>query len=86
MNDTVKKILPAAAAVAAAAGTLCFLTAPGRAGKAQKKPFMYKNFAHRGLHKKDKTIPENSLAYGVPCRVVREVTDEGSLENKPELF
>ena len=62
MNNTVKKILPAAAAVAAAAGTLCFLTAPGRAGKAQKKPFMYKNFAHRGLHKKDKTVPENSLA------------------------
>ena len=23
---------------------------------------MYKNFAHRGLHKKDKTVPENSLA------------------------
>ena len=62
MNDTVKKILPAAAAVAAAAGTLCFLTAPGRAGKAQKKPFMYKNFAHRGLHSRDKSIPENSLA------------------------
>ena len=62
MNDTVKKILPAAAAVAAAAGTLCFLTAPGRAGKAQKKPFMYKNFAHRGLHSRAKSIPENSLA------------------------
>ena len=62
MNNTVKKILPAAAAVAAAAGTLCFLTAPGRAGKAQKKPFMYKNFAHRGLHSRDKSIPENSLA------------------------
>lgn len=33
-----------------------------------------------------KSIPENSLAYGVPCRVIREITDEDSLKNKPELF
>ena len=33
-----------------------------------------------------KSIPENSLAYGVPCRVIREITDEDSLKNKPKLF
>ena len=38
-----------------------FLTAPGRAGKRQKAPFFGRNFAHRGLHSPDKSIPENSL-------------------------
>lgn len=33
-----------------------------------------------------KSIPENSLAYSVPCRVIREITEEDRLENKPELF
>lgn len=31
-------------------------------------------------------IPPNSLAVGIPCRVIREITEEDSLENKPELF
>ena len=31
-------------------------------------------------------IPSNSLAAGVPCRVIREITEEDSLENHPELF
>ena len=31
-------------------------------------------------------IPSNSLAVGVPCRVIREITEEDSLENHPELF
>lgn len=39
-----------------------YLIAPGRAGKKAKKPFMNTNFAHRGLHSRDKSIPENSLA------------------------
>lgn len=38
-----------------------FLTAPGRAGKRQKAPFFGRNFAHRGLHSPDKSVPENSL-------------------------
>ena len=33
-----------------------------------------------------KSIPKNSLAHGVPCRVIREITDADRLENKPELF
>ncbi len=31
-------------------------------------------------------IPANSLALGVPCRVIREITENDSLENHPELF
>ena len=31
-------------------------------------------------------IPPNSLAVGVPCHVVREITEADSLENHPELF
>lgn len=33
-----------------------------------------------------KDIPSNSLAVGVPCRVVREITENDLLENHPELF
>lgn len=35
---------------------------PGRCSTKQKAPFCGVNYAHRGLHTKDKTIPENSLA------------------------
>lgn len=31
-------------------------------------------------------IPENSLAVGNPCRVVREITEEDSFEKHPEWF
>ena len=33
-----------------------------------------------------KDIPPNSLAVGNPCRVIREITEKDSLENRPELF
>lgn len=38
------------------------LLAPGRASKRQKAPFWGVNFAHRGLHSRDRLVPENSLA------------------------
>lgn len=38
------------------------LVAPGRASAEKKRPFMGRNIAHRGLHREDKTVPENSLA------------------------
>lgn len=47
----------ALAAFAAAA----FLVAPGISGKKMRAPFTGRNFAHRGLHRFDKTVPENSL-------------------------
>lgn len=31
-------------------------------------------------------IPENSLAFGVPCRVIRQITEKDRLSNHPELF
>ena len=36
--------------------------APGRVTGRQKAPFDGVNFAHRGLHSRDKAVPENSLA------------------------
>lgn len=58
-KQMVKAVLPAAAA---AAGAGVFLLAPAHAAREQKAPFMDRNYAHRGLHKKDKSVPENSLA------------------------
>ena len=37
------------------------LLAPGQASESKKAPFMGRNFAHRGLHSEDQSIPENSL-------------------------
>lgn len=34
---------------------------PGAASKRQKAPFLGRNFAHRGLHSRDRSVPENSL-------------------------
>lgn len=40
---------------------LC-LIAPGRSTPQMRAPFINRNIAHRGLHTKDKVIPENSMA------------------------
>ena len=32
-----------------------------------------------------KDIPDNSFAAGVPCRVIREITEEDSMKYKPEI-
>lgn len=62
MKNLAKLMLPAAAVTGAALGGLVFLIAPGSMYKSQRKTFKGKNYAHRGLHKRSKTIPENSLA------------------------
>ncbi len=41
---------------------LIFLLLPGECDPEQRRPFQGKNLAHRGLHQKDESIPENSLA------------------------
>ena len=46
---------------AIAAGLPLFLLAPGTVTKRQKAPFFGRNFAHRGLHCEDRSVPENSL-------------------------
>ena len=40
----------------------CFMLCPGKSTPQQRAPFEGVNFAHRGLHSKDKSVPENSLA------------------------
>ena len=60
MNN--RKLKQTAAIAAAAAIALpIYVTAPGKATKRQKAPFMGRNFAHRGLHSRDKSVPENSI-------------------------
>lgn len=49
------------AALGAAVGVPLALLSPGRAPAARKAPFWGRNFAHRGLHSPDQTVPENSL-------------------------
>lgn len=56
-----KKLRLAAGLSVAACAVPLALLAPGRATKRQKAPFWGLNFAHRGLHSRDKSIPENSL-------------------------
>ena len=58
MNKLLKALIP----VSAAAGLVLFAVAPGRADEEKKAPFLGRNIAHRGLHKIDRSIPENSLA------------------------
>lgn len=48
--------------VAVVAAWLWLLLRPGHYKPEQKQPFYGRNFAHRGLHTRDKTVPENSLA------------------------
>ncbi len=47
---------------AAAAGLTAFLIAPEKPDFKKKAPFLGRAIAHRGLHTKDKSIPENSLS------------------------
>ena len=62
MKKQVNAAKLAAFAGAAAVGGFIYLIAPGKIRKKQKSPFQNRNFAHRGLHKRDKSVPENSLA------------------------
>ena len=54
-----KKLIAAAAALT---GAYFFLIAPGRADSASKKALGGKNYAHRGLHTRDRSVPENCLS------------------------
>ncbi len=39
-----------------------FMLMPSRGLKAERNKFFHVNFAHRGLHSRDKSVPENSLS------------------------
>jgi len=62
MNKFLKIALPVAGAAVAAAAAGVYLIAPQKPSGDKAAPFMGANIAHRGLHKADKTVPENSLA------------------------
>lgn len=58
-----KKAIAVAGLLAAAAAVAVplVLSAPGKVKKAQKARFTGRNYAHRGLHTEDKSVPENSM-------------------------
>ena len=62
MKKSTKFVLGALGCAAAAAGLAALAVAPGKADEAEKAKFYGRNFAHRGLHSYDKSVPENSLA------------------------
>lgn len=68
------------------ASALSFMVAPEKPEKELKKPFFGRNIAHRGLHKRSQTIPENSvpafkaasrIGYGVELDV--QLTKDGEV-------
>lgn len=61
-SSCAKWLLAAAGTAAGAAAVTAFLIAPKRPTTAQKAPFWGANVAHRGLHRPDRSVPENSLS------------------------
>ena len=59
MNKKIGKLLIGLGAAVAAP---LYLLAPGSATRRQRAPFRGVNYAHRGLHSRDRSVPENSLA------------------------
>ena len=57
-----KLLKPLLGLTAAAVLLPLYAVAPGHASRRQKKIFRGVNYAHRGLHTRDKSVPENSLA------------------------
>lgn len=41
---------------------ILFMVAPATSTAEQRAPILHRNYAHRGLHRKDKSVPENSMA------------------------
>ncbi len=86
LNKYARAGLIAGGALAASAAAAAWLVAPGRRDLKQRAPFMGRNFAHRGLHRIDKSTPENSLpafahaariGYGIELDV--HITADGAL-------
>ncbi len=58
MNKNIGKLLIGLGCAVAAP---VYFLAPGAATPRMRAPFLGMNFAHRGLHSRDKSVPENSL-------------------------
>ena len=57
-----KKLLkPGLIAAAVCAALPVYAVAPGRISRRQRSIFRGVNYAHRGLHTRDRSIPENSI-------------------------
>lgn len=70
INRSLKAHLFTAAGVLTVAGATAFLIAPGKLDKKKRANFTGRNFAHRGLHKRDKSVPENSIpAFDAAARI-----------------
>ncbi len=70
INRSLKAHLFTAAGVLSIAGATAFLIAPGKLDKKKRAAFTGRNFAHRGLHKRDKSVPENSIpAFEAAARI-----------------
>lgn len=48
--------------ILAAAAVYLFLVYPGQSSLEQRRPFVHRNFGHRGLYDNEHGVPENSLA------------------------
>lgn len=86
LNRWAKAGAISALTIAAAAGATAFLVAPAKRDYKLRAPFMGRNFAHRGLHRIDKSVPENSIpafehaariGYGIELDV--HITADGEL-------
>ncbi|MGX8775060.1 MAG: glycerophosphodiester phosphodiesterase family protein [Bacillota bacterium] len=54
--------MPAVIALIVILAIYLFLVFPGQSTEEARKPFVHRNFAHRGLYDNEKGVPENSLA------------------------
>ena len=61
MNVNLSRLRRASLIGAAAILAPLALLAPGASTRRQRAPFLGVNFAHRGLHSRDRSVPENSL-------------------------
>ena len=57
-----KHLKPVLAAAALLTALPVYAVAPGHLSRRQRSIFRGVNYAHRGLHRRDKSVPENSLA------------------------
>ena len=86
LNRFARAGLIAGAALAGSAAFAAFLVAPGKKDLKQRAPFIGRNYAHRGLHRIDKSTPENSVAafehaarIGYGCELDVHLTADGQL-------
>ena len=87
MNKTILKLsIYSSGTVAALVGLAAYLVAPDIAPREKCAPFIGRNYAHRGLHNIEKSVPENSLpafadaalmGYGIELDV--HITQDGQL-------